>query len=62
MSAQKLCRLWAALIIPLAAVPLPAQPAGVSTNSSNRVFTKDGLPVDTNFFPMAVWCHFRRRG
>jgi hypothetical protein len=56
MSAQKLCRLWAALIIPLAAVPLPAQPAGVSTNSSNRVFTKDGLPVDTNFFPMAVWC------
>src|ERR1017187_4048353 len=45
-----------ALLILLAAFPLMAQPAGVSTGSSQRIFTKDGLPADAKFFPIAVWC------
>ena len=56
MTSKKLQRLSAALMIVLAALPLLAQPAGVSTNSSTRIFTRDGLPADTNFFPIAVWC------
>lgn len=32
-----------------------AEPAGTSTSSSQRFFSKSGLPTDDSFFPIAVW-------
>ena len=46
---------FAALAILSSAAALAAEPATKSTNGSQLVFTKAGLPTDDAFFPVAVW-------